>query len=88
MAKNRVHRAGPELITESSFYFEKQEDGYFKRVENIHERDIKTNSVKLKQETVSDEKYKITREGDYDYQVSYDDPDSGTLSYLRFKKVK
>ena len=54
MAKNRVHRAGPELITESSFYFEKQEDGYFKRVENIHERDIKTNSVKLKQETVSD----------------------------------
>lgn len=88
MAKNRVHRAGPELITESSFYFEKQEGGFFKRVENIHERDIKTNSVKLKEETVHDEMYKITKDADYDYQVSYDDPDSGGMSYLRFKKVK
>ena len=87
MAKNRVGKSGPELITESSFYFQKQDDGYFKRVENIHERDIKTNTVKLRQETVSEEKYKITSEGDYDYQVSYDDPDSGSLAYVRFKKV-
>jgi len=87
MAKNRVHRAGPELITESSFHFEKQDDGYFKRVENIHVRDIKTNSVKLQKETVHDEMYEITKGPEYDYQVSYDDPDSGHQAYLRFKKV-
>ena len=88
MAKNKVHRAGPELITENSFYFEKQEDGYFKRVENIHTRDIKTNSVKLKEETVSEDRYKITKDADYDYQVSFDDPEIGASSYLRFKKVQ
>ena len=87
MAKNRVAKAGPELVTESSFYFQKQEDGYFKRVVNVHERDIKTNNVKLKEEKISDDKYAITRDLDFDYQIAYDDPELGSSSYLRFKKV-
>ena len=87
MAKNRVARSGPELITESSFYFEKQEDGFFKRVENIHIRDIKTNTVKLKEEKIFEEKYELTKGNDFDYQVAFDDPDSGFMSHLKFKKV-
>jgi len=77
----------PDLVNENIVFFRKHEDGYFERVEQVMIRDTRTNKLESNIETVSDEKYEITSDDDYDHEVAYQDID-GKEKSIRYKKIR
>ena len=87
MGTKQIRHSMPDLVNENIVFFRKHEDGYFERVEQVMIRDTRTNKLESNSETVSDEKYEITSDDDYDHEVAYQDID-GKEKSIRYKKIR
>ena len=87
MGTRQIRHSTPDLVNENVVFFRKHEDGYFERVEKIMIRDPRTNKLVTNEETVSDEKYEITTDSDYEHEVKYQDVD-GKEKSIRYKQIR
>lgn len=87
MGTKQIRHSTPDLVNENIVFFRKHEDGYFERVEKIMVLDTRTNKSDAHEETVSDEKYEITTDSDYDHEVKYQDVD-GKEKSIRYKQIR
>ena len=87
MGTKQIRHSTPDLVNENVVFFRKHEDGYFERGEKKMIRDTRTNKLVTNEETVSDEKYEITTDSDYEHEVKYQDVD-GKEKSIRYKQIR
>jgi hypothetical protein len=85
MGSKQIRSLVPEYIDERSISFKRQEDGTYRKVTAHQTRDIRTNKVVLGTD-ISDERYMLVSEGDYDHEMVLQDC-SGNDMTLRFRAI-
>jgi|ETNvirnome_6_100_1030635.scaffolds.fasta_scaffold02879_2 hypothetical protein len=86
MGSKQIRPCIPEIVSEKAVFFNKEEDGFFRRVEKITFRDVNLNKIISENEVVSSERYTIVTDEDYDHQMKYQDID-GNDKFLNFKMI-
>lgn len=86
MGSKQIRPCVPEIVSEKAVFFNKEEDGFFRRVEKVTLRDVNLNKIISENESVSSERYAIVDDEDYDYQMKYQDID-GNDKFIRFKML-
>ena len=86
MSRKSIRKAGPELVTEKAISFQKEENGLFRRVETVTQRDIHTSLITKTDTIESDALYRQTLEDDFDHEIVFENID-GTQMSIRLKQV-
>jgi|2_EtaG_2_1085320.scaffolds.fasta_scaffold18336_3 hypothetical protein len=83
MGSKQIRSVVPEYMDEKSVSFKRQEDGTYKKITASQIRNLRTNKIVLETD-VSDERYSLVAEGDYDHKMILQDC-SGNDVILKFK---
>ena len=86
MGSKQLRSVIPELTTERSCFFIKEPDGTYSRIERLHIRNTRTNSIVEDEEKQSRLRYKLVTTEDYDEVMSVQDP-KGNDIILKFKLI-
>ena len=86
MGAKQLRSVIPELITERSCFFIREEDGTYSRIEKYHTRDTRTNALVEESENQSHLRYTLVSGEEYDEIMIIQDHDGNNMT-LKFKLV-
>tara|TARA_B100000214_G_scaffold372652_1_gene351299 strand:+ start:791 stop:1060 length:270 start_codon:yes stop_codon:yes gene_type:complete len=86
MGSKQLRSVIPELVTERSCFFTREEDGTYSRLEKFYTRNMRTNSLVEQKEKTSELRYEIVTGDVYDEVMKVQDP-SGNDVIVKFKLI-